>query len=248
MRAFVVLSALLLATPALAQEKLVSNDASVRTSLTFKASAAAVQKVLPEGWEINSPSSGPAAGSNLLVVFIEGVFAEDPQAKPTPVGRNIVIGVPVRKKGSEAGGIMLVGGLTAGNPPGVYGVYSRGSTTSQRTLRTGPDGIATTEEVWESKADDGDAIQLQLQYVRGTAVSGKVDLRYYSAAKPEFYRIYRYTQAADVLRGQGTAPDRIKSYAFKALGPKLGPLFEGAEVVSITALPYYSRQVYLPGS
>jgi len=73
-------------------------------------------------------------------------------------------------------------------------------------------------------------------------------LRYYSAAKPEFYRIYRYTQAADVLRGEGTAPDRIKSYAFKAFGPKLGPLFEGAEVVSITAVPYYSRQVFLPSS
>jgi hypothetical protein len=248
MRAFVIFSALLLATPALAEEKLVSNDASVRTSLTFKAQAAAVEKLLPEGWEVASPSSGPATGSNLVITFIEGVFGEDPQGKPTPAGRNIVIGVPARKKGAEAGGIMLVGGLTAGNPPGVYGVYSRGITASQRTLRTGADGVATTEEVWDSKADNGDAIQLQLQYVRGPAVRSKVDLRYYSGAKPEFYRIYRYTQAADVLRGAGTAPERVKSYTFKASGPKLGPLFEGTEVVSITALPYYSRQVFLPGS
>lgn len=248
MRAFAVFAALLLVTPALAQEKLVSNDASVRTTLTFKASADAIQKVLPAGWEINSPSSGPATSSNLVITFIEGVFGEDPQGKPAPAGRNIVIGVPAKKKGADASGIMLFAGLTAGNPPGVYGVFSRGTTTSQRTLRTGPDGVATTEEVWDSKADDGDAIQLQLQYVRGTAVRGKVDLRYYSAAKPEFYRIYRYTQAADVVRGEGAAAERLRTFAFKATGPKLGPLFEGAEVVSITALPYYSRQVFLPGS
>src|SRR5262245_61655094 len=92
MRAFVVFSALLLATPALVQEKLVSDDASVRTILTFKASAAAIQKLLPEGWQVNSQSSGPTTGSNLVVTFLEGVFADDPQGKPLPAGRNIVIG------------------------------------------------------------------------------------------------------------------------------------------------------------
>src|SRR5262245_17419349 len=96
MRVCVTFAALLLAAPALAQEKLVGNDASVRTTLTFKAVPAAVQKVLPDGWEVASPSSGPSTGSNLVITFIEGVFGEDPQGKPTPAGRNIVIGVPAR--------------------------------------------------------------------------------------------------------------------------------------------------------
>jgi hypothetical protein len=71
----------------------------------------------------------------------------------------------------------------------------------------------------------------------------------YSGAKPGFYRIYRYTQATDVLRGAGTAAERLKSFTFKGEGPKLASLFDGSEqLISITAIPYYSRQVFLPGS
>lgn len=245
MRACVVFAALLCATPALAQEKFVNSDASVRTILTFKAPAATVQKLLPDGWEVD----GSAGGSNLRITLIEGVWGEDAAGKPTPTARTITVGIPARKKGAEVGGLMLVGGLTTGAPPGAYGVYARATTTSQRTLRTGPDGVATTEEVWDAKGENGDAMQLQLQYVRGTPVRGKVDVRVYSGAKPEFYRIYRYTQATDVVRGEGVPAERVKSFTFKASGPKLAPLFDGSEqLVSITAVPYYSRQVFLPGS
>jgi len=88
-----------------------------------------------------------------------------------------------------------------------------------------------------------------LHYARGTAAAEKIDIRMYSGAKPGFYRIYRYTQAVDVVRGAGAASERLKSYTFKAAGPTLAPLFDGTEqLISITALPYYSRQVFLPGS
>jgi len=50
MRACVVLAALLCATPALAQEKYVNSDASMRTVVDFKAPAATVEKLLPDGW------------------------------------------------------------------------------------------------------------------------------------------------------------------------------------------------------
>lgn len=248
MRALAVFGLMLLAAPAVAQEKFVNSDASVRTTLDFKVPAAAIQKLLPDAWEIDSSTIGASSGSNLRVTFIEGIWSEDAQGKPLPTGRNIVIGSMVKKKVSTDRGLMMVGGLTTGAPPGVYGVYSKATTTSQRTLRTGGDGVATTEEVWNAKADTSDAIDLQLNYVRGTPVRGNVDVRVYSGAKPEFYRIYRYIQGADVLRGVRTAPERVKAFNFKASGPKLGPLFEGAEIVAITALPYYSRQVFLPGS
>jgi len=249
MRAFAVFGLLLLAAPAVAQEKFVSSDASVRTILDFKAPAAAVQKLLPGGWELDSPSSGSATGSNLRITFSEGVWGEDAQGKPTPTGRTITVGFLAKKKGAEVGGLMLVNGLTAGAAPGAYGVYAKASTTSQRTLRTGADGATTVEEVWDAKAENGDAVQLQLQYVRAPAVRGKVDLRVYSGAKPEFYRIYRYTLATDALRGVGTAGDRVRAFTFKASGPKLAPLFDGSEqLVAITSVPYYSRQVFLPGS
>jgi hypothetical protein len=246
MRVFVLLGGLLLATHAAAQEKFVMSDASVRTLLYYKAPSAAVQKMLPDGWEVDSPSSGPSAGANLRIVFIETVWSETAQGKSLPPGRPIVISVPAKKKGAEDRGEMVIGGLS--NGPGPYGVYAHASTTSQRTLLTDTHDAATIEESWNSKADNGDAIELQLQYVRGVAATSKTEVRDYSAAKLGFYRIYRYTQAADVLRGVGASSERLKAFTFKATGPTLGPLFDGTEqIVSITAQPYYSRQIFLPG-
>ena len=56
MRFLLLVGALVLAHPALAQEKVVGNNVDVRTLLLFKASDTAVQKMLPEGWEVNSPA------------------------------------------------------------------------------------------------------------------------------------------------------------------------------------------------
>jgi hypothetical protein len=245
MRVFAILAALLIAAPAVAQEKYVNSDASVRTILSYKLQASAVQKHLPEGWEVDAASSGPAAGSNLRITFIETLWGEDAQGKPMAPNRTITVGIPAKKK--DGNGLLLIGGLTATGAPGAYGVYARASITSQRALRIDSEGAAVVEESWDTKGDNGDAISLQLSYVRGTAERGKIDARVYSGAKPEFYRIYRYTQAVDVLRAAGT--DRVKAFTFKASGQKLGTLFDGSEqLVSIVALPYYSRQVYLPGS
>ena len=69
----------------------------------------------------------------------------------------------------------------------------------------------------------------------------------HSGVKPDFYRIYRIEQAADVVRSTATSTDRAQKYAFKATGAKLSPLFNGSEqLVSITSLPFYTRQVSLP--
>ena len=55
--------------------------------------------------------------------------------------------------------------------------------------------------------------------------------------------------AADVLRGPDGAADRLRNFSFKAAGGKIGALFDGSEqLVTATSVPWYSRQVFLPGS
>jgi hypothetical protein len=64
------------------------------------------------------------------------------------------------------------------------------------------------------RSQDGDSIQIQIQYVRGAMTTGKAEQMMYSAAKPDFYRIYRSEQSTDVVRGAET--DRIQKFMFKA--------------------------------
>ena len=64
MRALFVVGAMFLAQPVFAQsnEKYTGSNVDVRTILSFNASDAAVQKMLPEGWEVNSPAAGAEQG------------------------------------------------------------------------------------------------------------------------------------------------------------------------------------------
>ena len=101
MRAFLLSLLWLLAGPALAQEKLVGTNMDVRTILNFKVADAAIQKLLPPGWEANPATSGPSAGANLRVTFVDQMAAHDAAGKPTPPVRNLIFGIPVRKPGSE---------------------------------------------------------------------------------------------------------------------------------------------------
>jgi hypothetical protein len=66
---------LLLAQPAFAGEKdkLYSSTLDVRTVLSFKVADSAAQKMLPEGWQIEAPNTGPSKGSNLSVVLVDQI-------------------------------------------------------------------------------------------------------------------------------------------------------------------------------
>src|SRR5262249_38078514 len=105
MRATVLSLVFLAAAPALAQEKFVSSNMDVRTILSFKVSDAAVVKLLPAGWEIDSPKSGPSKGANVRVTFIDQMANWDATGKATPPGRNLVFGLLAKKRGAETGGL-----------------------------------------------------------------------------------------------------------------------------------------------
>ena len=64
MRALLLTLLPLIASPALAQEKFVGTNMDTRTILNFRVSDAALQKLVPAGWEVNPATTGPNAGAN----------------------------------------------------------------------------------------------------------------------------------------------------------------------------------------
>jgi len=90
-------------------------------------------------------------------------------------------------------------------------------------------------------------IEVWVEFVRGVPTRAKAEVTNYSAAKPDFYRIYRFEQATDVVRSTITGVDRLTNLRIRAIGPKPSPLFDGSEqLISVTSIPYYSRSIYLP--
>jgi hypothetical protein len=250
MRNMFIALLLLAASPAFAQdkEKLSAVDLSVRVGLTFKVADAVVQKFLPAGFELNSPTAGPTKGYNFGMTFIDYLMAQDPEGKALPPRPTVVMNMPAKKTATgEAVGIVFGGFIAQAGVPGPYFVNGPAKINVERRSHAEPDGKSTIEENWEIMADDGSALALQLQFVRGVPARGKVEAKLHSAAKPDFYRIYKFEQAADVVRSAATGVDRASKFSIKATGPRFAPLFDGSEqLISITSVPYYSRSIYVP--
>jgi hypothetical protein len=239
------------AYPLSAQEKLVAVDASIRTVVAFKVSEAALQKFVPPGWQLSPLGAGPAKGANLIAVFVQPVVVQGPDGKAQDVARLAAFNFPAKRTGTEATVSMVFAGFAsnASYVPGPYGAFELAKAKVEQNVRTDPAGMSRVQESWEFRADNGNGVEFQLQYVRGLAMRSKVESTPHSAKTPDFYRIYRVDQAADVVRSTATGTDRVEMVAFKAAGQPLAQLFDGTEqLISITSIPLYTRQLFLPNA
>jgi hypothetical protein len=241
---------LLATVPAAAQdrEKLAAIDNSIRMVVTFKAPAEAVQPFLPDGWEIQPIAEGPDKGADLAVYLVDFQSGQDPGGKPLIGAPTLALVIPARKTGTDIVAGMIPGGYTAqAGVPGAYGNFLAGKVTVERQSHT-EDGKTVINETWAVRGDDGARVDFQVKFVRGIPVREKTEMKYYSSTKPEFYRIYRVEQGADVVRSAATGVDRASKLSFRASGGRLAALFDGAEqLIGVTSLPLFSRTVYLPG-
>src|SRR5262245_42485046 len=176
MRLFIVLSTLLFAQAASAQsnEKLYGSNTDVRTVLAFKVDDAKVQKLVPAGWVVNSPSDGPTKGTNLGITLIDQIVQLDAEGRQLPSIKGAVFTFPGKKVDSDAAGTMVWGGLvSAASAPGAYGVYVSAKGAIDRKARTDVAGESLIDELWQFTSDDGNAIEIQIQYVRGVPSRSK---------------------------------------------------------------------------
>jgi hypothetical protein len=240
----------IVADPASAQERLVANDASTRTIAAFKVSETALQKFVPAGWELSPLGAGPSKGANLIGVFMQPIVAQGPDGKAQDLIRVAAFSFPAKRTGTEATVSMVFAGFasSASYVPGPYGAFELAKANVEQNVRTDAGGTSSVQESWEFQADNGSGIEFQVQYVRAFPVRGKAETTPHSAKMPDFYRIDRFDQAADVVRSAATDTDRVQKVAYKAVGQPLGQLLDGTEqLISITSIPLYTRQLFQPG-
>lgn len=232
-------------------ETLVLTSADTRLVLAFQVSPAAAQAALPADWKPSPPPSGPSMGANLLLVFVEGQSQFDGQGKPTAGGMNrfVVAAIPATNPNIGAMGPMIVGGFAAhpDGAPGAYKNYSVAQIAQERTVRTDGQGPGHATESWEVRDASGGTLTVRLGYDRTTPARVKAESKIYSAVEPTFFRIYRVEQGVDVVKSIPTGTDRSRNYEFRSTLGAFKNLLDGNEkLVSITSIPWYVRQVFLP--
>jgi hypothetical protein len=246
MRGMLVAILVLVATPAIAEETLSAVDLSARTAMTFKVNDGVLQKLLPAGFEMNPPAEGPAKGANLAITLIDYLMVQDPEGKSLPPRTTVAMNIPSKKTATgEAVGMVFGGFILEAGAPGAYFVFAPSKISVNRQTHN-VDGKSIIDETWDIKGNDV-TLEVVVQFERGALTRAKAEAKIHSGAKPEFYRIYKFEQATDVIRSSAMGVDRATKFTIKASGPKLAPLFDGTQqVMSITSVPYYSRSIYVP--
>jgi hypothetical protein len=231
-------------------ETLVEMSNDVRTILAFAVPPEKVQALMPAGFASAAVPGGPSKGANVLLVFIDRLLGTDAEGKPIGNGsaQSAVIALPATRESDKKGVAVVLTGLSdPGTAPGAYGVFDPAPThKAKRKMRSGRSATTIGEEWWEFKGPAGEEVSLTLAYETGPPTRVTAESVNHSAAKPEFWRIYRFEQGVEVLRSKATGLDSVKEFSLVAKGGRFGELIDGADLVSITALPWYSRKIYLP--
>jgi hypothetical protein len=185
----------------------------------------------------------------LTVTFVQPIVAQGPDGDAQDLIRVAAVNFPAKRAGTEVTVAMVFAGFASNSSyvPGPYGAFKLAEATVERSVRIDPAGTSSVQESWEFRANNGDGIKLQVQFIRALAANSKMEALVHSTKTPDFYRIYRVEQAIDVVRSTATATDRVQKFAFEAVGQPFGWLFDGSEqLISITSIPLYTRQVFLP--
>lgn len=230
-------------------ERLVQSTTDARTVLHLKASGDAVQKLLPAGW-VSAPGSGPLEDANAVLIFVEGIAAEDADGKPVPpLGKLAILAFPAKNEQTGDAGLMVVAGF-ASHPqgaPGAYGVYVFATLAMEKSSRSKGPGPTMVEEIWDVSTGAGDQLRFVMSYERGIGTRAHIEPRIYAAENPEFYRIYKADQVSEVVHSAADEAKRAEKVELSASGPLLSKVFDGDEqLVAVTSIPAYYRQVFLP--
>lgn len=233
-------------------QTLLERSAEVRMQLDLAVSPAALKALLPDGWQPFVANSGPAKDCNVRLIFVDRVDINSPDGAPDGTEQMAYFASPIKKTGSnKMDGQMVIDGITANakDAPGPFKVYQAASSYRvERSTHAAAGGPIENEDTWEFTGRDGEHLALHLTYERGVARKLAAESKFFSAADPSSYQIWKIDQGLDIMRN-ATVPvkDRVKTFSFTASGGRVAKLFDGRErVVSVDALHWYNRDVSSP--
>jgi hypothetical protein len=252
MKKLLWLAVLTVAAPALAQppappSNIVEKSSDYRFQMDYQVNQAALNKLLPPGWESAVAAQGPAKDCNIRLIFVERSNIVGPDNRVLRNGKDMqaFIEAPVRQTGGTVTGRMILAGISSAN---AGGVMLPARTTNVSRSRNVQNDTAMVTEDWEFVATGGERLQLHVQYRPQPANVGAGETRFFDPADPAKAQVWRTETATDIARNVTTTPpDRVTQFSYRVSGGKFAALFDGSEkALSWDAQPVYSRTVVQP--
>ncbi|MDW4551325.1 hypothetical protein R5H32_18365 [Defluviimonas sp. D31] len=230
-------------------ETFVGSNNDARVVLALQANEAAVQAMLPEGWQLMPFPGGALEGANTLLVFVDRYLARDAEGNPADPAsyRGVALASLAKAEGSDEVRtyVTRIYVTAAGYDP--YGNGEAAEIRRSATLESAGTAAPKWAEEWTLAPESGGELTFTLRYQSGTPSWSASEALPYSNTNPDFHRIYRFDQLVDLAMSEplGKALDGDMSLGSSVEG--LAGLFDGSEkVVAAMVIPMYVREVFLP--
>lgn len=236
------------ATPARA-ETFVGSNIDSRVIVGLNTSADGVQALMPDGWTSIALPGGPLKGANMLFVLVDGVLDMDAEGNPLdPASRRAaaLVGLARQNDGDEVR-LYVLRLLTTTPERDPYGVSFAADIARTKSLSGPANGARISADEWLISPADGGEIVFALNYTTGKRSWSSAELFPYSAANPDFSRIYRYDQMVDLVVSTAVGKPASGDFSLTGTAPSLAAVLDGSqEIIAIMDVPVYVRKVYLP--
>ena len=237
--------------PRASADTLLENSAEFRFQLDFHVNDAALQKLLPAGWEPVIATQGPAKDANLRVIFIDRVDVTNPDGTPKTSDQLVYVAIPVKQTGTNNAGQMVINGIVsdAKQAPGPFGDYVAASSSKVSRTFNNANGVTQGEENWKFVGTNGERFETHLTYERGPGRRNPTnETKFFVPGNPSTYQIFKVDSGLDIMKNASVpVKDRVKTFSFKASGGPIGALFDGSEkVLSWDSFHWYNRGIYAP--
>lgn len=232
-------------------ETRVEQNIETRITVALRVPQAEAQKWLPAPWQVNTIASGPSKEANLLLIFRDRTLNLDGKGKPVAGGaeRGAIIIIPAKDTQTGETAMYVVRVFTAklNSLPGEYNNAVLATVRYEQSFKASDLDFGIGNEIWEIRDKEGGAIYFDIQYQKEAPIQLNSETKTHGGPDPNFYRIYRADQGMDVVKSIPASIDRIKNYRLLVTMKELSTLFDESEqLVSITIIPWYIRQAFLP--
>jgi hypothetical protein len=232
--------------------------AAARTMLALEGNAAALQRRLPNGWQLAPYAGDDLRGTslrdaNMLVPFHEVYAVRTHDGQPTGLPQLSYIAFVSQARHQATGALAHFHWFTytedAAGVPGKYRDGKLAQITRSQTFSKQRRGETEVRERFSALADSG-AVELSLAYQQGGMLiwvtADKPNLPLYAAKDPSIVRWYQVDEVMDVVRSDPLKVDRVSEISLKVQG-ELEDVFDGNErIVAVVIERPYMRQVYIP--
>jgi len=247
--ALLLAAALICTGPARAETK-VGATVESRLLVGFKVDDAAAQAWMPEGWKAITLPKGPLAGANVMLVLMDRHLILDPEGKPqTPSSGRAAALLSYGVAEGQPGPRLFITRVFEPAPiVDPYGNSVPAQITRSAQSSVGADGATTRSEAWVVTPEAGGKITVDLSFASGTGTLVKgAEALPYSAARPEFHRIYRYDQMVELVMSAAMDKPVAGDVAVTVDLPDMAAMFDGSQqLAAILSIPVYIRDVFLP--